>query len=446
NGVHMQSWVAPEMKECYERYLGVDWLSRDFETLGWERVGEIPDKVLWKVHGDLKKKMVDFLKSDITANCERQGIHRSMIRRKVDSLDPDALTIGFARRFAAYKRALMIFEDSDRLLRILDNAPGPVQIIFGGKAHPSDEAGKALLKQLYDYSWDERFIDKIFFIENYNLGTAQRLVQGVDLWLNNPLRLHEASGTSGMKVVVNGGLNLSILDGWWDEACSGDNGWSFGDGMEYSNIDTQNTADSDSFYDVLEASVIPAYFEKNGDGFPERWLAMMKESIRSLVPRFNTHRMLRQYYEEMYLPAARRAELLEAKGYEKARALAEWKQKIPLRFSRDHIRWYKVRGFTGDRLNVGDSFHVEAGVYLGKLAEDEVRVELVIMESGEKAVSTWQEAVTMNKTAVDESEETIIYSGEYRTDKAGTFVYGIRIIPVHPDLFCYQEPGLVHWA
>lgn len=446
NGVHMQTWVAPEMKECYERYLGVDWLSRDFEVLGWERVHEIPDKVLWQIHGDLKKRMVDFLKHDLSRHSERQGIHRALIRRKVDSLDPDALIIGFARRFASYKRALMLFQDGDRLLRILNNASGPVQIIFAGKAHPSDEAGKALLKQLYEYTWDERFVDKVFFIENYNLGTARYLVQGVDLWLNNPLRPREASGTSGMKVVVNGGLNLSILDGWWDEAYSGDNGWSFGGGLEYSNVDTQNTADSDSLYDVLESSVIPSYFEKNGSGLPERWIAMMKESIRSLVPRFNTHRMIRQYYEDMYLPAARRAELMEAKGYEKARALAGWKQKIPLRFSRDHIRWYKVRGFTGDRLNVGEAFQVEAGVYLGKLSEEEVRVELVIMESREQGVLTLQDRVVMVKTAADETEGILVYAGEYRAEKAGTFVYGIRIIPVHPDLFCYQETGLVHWA
>ncbi|MCK9230608.1 MAG: alpha-glucan family phosphorylase [Syntrophales bacterium] len=446
NGVHMQSWVAPEMKECYERYLGIDWLSKDFEKLGWDRTDEIPDKVLWQIHGDLKKKMVDFLKHECSRYGERQGIHRALVRRKTESLDPDALIIGFARRFAAYKRALMIFEDGERLLRILNNAPGPVHFVFTGKAHPSDEAGRALLKQLYTYTWDERFVDKVHFIENYNVGTARQLVQGVDLWLNNPLRPREASGTSGMKVVVNGGLNLSILDGWWDEAYAGDNGWSFGGGREFSNVDTQNMADSDSFYDILESSVIPTYFEKNGSGLPERWIAMMKGSIRSVVPHFNTHRMIKQYCEEMYLPAARRAELLEAKGYEKARALADWKQKIPFRFSRDHIRWYKVSGFTGDRLNVGETFRVEAGVSPGKLSEEEVRVELVIMEAREQDVLTRQDVVVMTKTDADEAEGTLVFAGEYRAEKAGTFVYGIRIIPVHPDLFSYQETGLVHWA
>ena len=446
NGVHMQSWVAPAMKECYERYLGIDWYSGDFETLGWERVDEIPDKVLWQTHVDLKTKMIDYVKGSLTAQSERQGIPRSLVRRKTESLDPGALIIGFARRFATYKRALMLFEDCERLSRLLNDNGRTVQVIFAGKAHPNDEAGKELLKQLFAYTWDERFIDNIFFIENYNLGMARSLVQGVDVWLNNPLRPREASGTSGMKVVVNGGLNLSILDGWWDEAYNGDNGWAFGDGREYSNVDTQNTADSDSFYDVLESSVLPCFFDTNGGGYPEKWLAMMKSSIKSLVPRFNTHRMVKQYYETMYLPAARRAAVLKARGYERARALAGWKQKISSRFSRDHIRWYKVRGFTGDRLDVGGSFQVEAGIDLGRLSEEEVRVELVIMESGERGVLRKSAVLGMSRTGVDADDGTLIYSGEYRAEKSGTFVYGIRIMPTHPDLFSYQEPGLVHWA
>lgn len=445
NGIHMQSWVAPEMKELYERHLGIDWYSKNFDTANWNKINEIPDKLLWQTHMELKVKMIDYLKEKGSSEGDRQGISPQIIQRKMASFDPNALIIGFGRRFATYKRATLIFEDLDRLLTILENPEKPVQIIFAGKAHPNDEAGKKLIKQIYSYTLDDRFIDKIFFVENHDLRVARHLVQGVDLWLNNPLRLREASGTSGMKVVVNGGLNISTLDGWWDEAFQ-DNGWVIGGRDEYTNLETQNIIDSQSIYDILENSVLPAYFRRNAEGIPEQWIYMMMRSIETLVPQYNTHRMLREYCEKMYVPVARRASMLQADDYARAKALSDWKAKIASRFSTDHIKWYRVKGFRGDRLDLGDEIEIQAGVEFGKLSADEIRVELVVSESDESARSKKPVIIPMEKTATSDVEDTIVYYGTYRAIKSGRFVYGIRVMPGHPDLLLYQELGLVHWA
>ncbi len=446
NGVHMQSWAAPEMKSLYERYLGVDWYSKNYDTSNWNKVDDIPDKLLWHTHEDLKMKMVDFFKKQLTCDCERQGISPTLIREKTGSLDSSALIIGFGRRFAAYKRADLLFRDTDRLRDILENAPDKIQFIFAGKAHPNDDAGRALIKRIYTLSMEQRFMDKIFFIENYNTEIARYLVQGVDVWLNNPLRPREASGTSGMKVVVNGGLNASILDGWWDEAYEGDNGWAIGGTKEYANLESQNLVDSQSLYDVLEKSIIPSYYDRNSEGIPEQWVSLIKQSIKSLVPEFNTHRMLREYYNTMYLPVARRYRELQENGYERAKALADWKLKIASRFSTDHIRWYRARGFRGDRLDLGDEFEVEVGVDRGKLDEHEIRVELIVLESDENDQLRHPIIIPMKKAGTNSEDNTFIYVGSHLALKSGRFVYGIRVMPSHADLFTYQEVGLVHWA
>jgi len=446
NGVHMQSWAAYEMKEVYKKYLGIDWYSKEFDRTGWDKVDKIPDKLLWQTHVDLKTSMVDYLRKQISCDYEKRGIAPKLIKTKLANLNPDALIIGFARRFAAYKRAMLIFNDPERLLQILGHAGHPVQIIFAGKAHPNDEGGRKLIKEIHEYAFDERFMDKVFFIENYDIGVARHLVSGVDVWLNNPTRPREASGTSGMKVVINGGLNFSILDGWWDEAYREDNGWAIGNGEEYSNPETCNAADSQSLYDMLENRIIPAYSKRDGDGIPEQWVYMMKQSIKTLVPQFNTHRMLREYYEKMYLPVAKRSKMLKANNYERTRALSDWKLKIASRFSTDHILWYRTKGVRGDRLDLGDKVEVEAGVALGKLSADEVRIELVILESDEQNQLKNPVIIPMKKAGATGDDGSVIYTCKFKAVKSGKHACGIRVLPGHPDMFSYQELGLAHWA
>ncbi|MDO9528169.1 MAG: alpha-glucan family phosphorylase [Syntrophales bacterium] len=447
NGVHIQSWIAPELRALYETYIGIDWYAENFDISNWDKVSEIPDALLWQKHMDIKANMIDFLKSRMARDMERQGLTPKLIEKKIESLSPNAMIIGFGRRFATYKRGHLMFSDPERLSQILDDPDRPVQIIFGGKAHPNDEEGKKIIKNIYSYTLDESFMDKIFFVENYDMEIARHLVQGVDVWLNNPIRPQEASGTSGMKVVVNGGLNFSILDGWWDEGFTGTNGWSIGEGREYANLETQNLVDSQNLYDTLENSVIPSYYNRSSEGIPEKWVYIMKESISTLVPRFNTHRMLREYYEKMYLPASRRAAILSSNNYERARALADWKLKIASRFSTVHIKWFKTKGFRGDSLNIGDEFKLQVGVELGKLAENEIQMELVVAEPDEgKERLKNQSVIIMDKDKTLEEEGVVIYSGKHKATKSGKFVYGIRAMPSHPDLLRYHELGLVHWG
>ncbi|MBN2569105.1 MAG: alpha-glucan family phosphorylase [Deltaproteobacteria bacterium] len=446
NGVHMQTWMAREFRELYEQYLGIDWNMKESQASKWENIDDIPDHALWQTHTDLKNRMADYLKIRMAEDCDNQGVSPAFKQRKVAALNPDALIVGFARRFAAYKRGTLIFDDPERLLKILEESSVPVQIVFAGKAHPSDETGQSYLKKIYEYTYNDRFIDKIFFIENYDLDLSKYLVSGVDLWLNNPLRPKEACGTSGMKVIPNGGLNMSILDGWWDEAYGKNRGWVIGRRKEYANLETQNLIDSQNLYGTLENLVIPAFAKRNAEGIPNDWVVMMKESIKALVPRFNTHRMLTDYYSRMYLPVAERGTLLNDNTYERAKILSDWKIKVASRFSTDHIRWYKVRGFHGERLEQNDTFHVEAGIEYGKMTEHETQVELVVIEVMDDGEYDTPIIVPMVKTALMEEDGTVVYKGSYRVEKSGRFLYGLRVRPHHPDLYCYQEVSLVHWA
>ena len=240
--------------------------------------------------------------------------------------------------------------------------------------------------------------------------------------------------------------NLSIRDGWWDEAYAGTNGWTIGEDREFSNIESSNLYDSQNLYDLLEHVVIPLFYKRTAEGIPDQWVHMMKESIRTLVPFFNTHRMLREYYSKMYLPTAVRGARLQQEKFARAKALAHWKLKIASRFSTDHIRWFKTKGVRGDTLNLGDTFEIEAGIESGKLHDDEIRVELVIGETGDDDRIVNPRIIAMSKISEVEAEGISIYSGTYTTVRSGRFVYGIRVLPTHPDLLRYQEVGLVHWG
>jgi len=293
---------------------------------------------------------------------------------------------------------------------------------------------------------DERFIDRVFFLENYDMHMARTVVQGVDVWLNNPLRPQEASGTSGMKVVMNGGLNFSVLDGWWCEGYDAGTGWAIGEGKEYANREAQDLADSAEIYRILEEEIVPKYYERSGEGLPVHWIGMMKTSISTLAPRFGSQRMLREYLERMYLPAAKRSHRLNADGYAGAKALADWKAKIASRFSTVHILSFQARGLRGDSLNFGQAFQVEAAVALGRLNREEVRAELVVAAVDESKRPVRPEIVPMTFSGDGSREGVARYAGAYQATRAGRFVYGIRVLPSHPDLIRYQELGLVHWG
>ncbi|MBA2433397.1 MAG: alpha-glucan family phosphorylase, partial [Chthoniobacterales bacterium] len=302
NGVHTKTWMAPEFSALYTKYLG-DWEERLTDAEFWRGVIDIPDAQLWETHQKLKLRLVEFVRERMRQRAERIGESPEAIRDINHILDPEVLTIGFARRFATYKRGALLFSDKERLARLLHDVARPVQFIFAGKSHPRDEGGKALIQQVYQFSREAGLQNRLVFLEDYDTYIARRLVQGVDLWLNNPLRPLEASGTSGMKLPPNGGLNLSELDGSWCESYNGKNGWAIGAEIEDGTVDFQSEVDAGSLYQLLENQVIPLYYAKPDGKLPLAWLQLMRESIRSITPVFNTHRMVKEYTERLYTPA-----------------------------------------------------------------------------------------------------------------------------------------------
>jgi starch phosphorylase len=304
NGVHARTWLAPAMQELYSRRIGPDWADHLTDPKMWARIEGVLDAELWETHRTLRANLVSFVRREVTAQRRRNGHTEEMIAAATTALDPDSLTIGFARRFATYKRANLLFTDLERLKRIVCNAERPVQIVFAGKAHPADQPGQEVLKAVVQAGMMPELRSRIVFVEDYDINVARHLVQGVDVWLNTPRRPQEASGTSGEKVLLNGGLNLSVLDGWWAEAYDGLNGFAIGNGVCHVDVAEQDRRDAESLYRVLETEVVPLYYNQDDQGVPHGWVAYIKRAIRTLGWRFNTDRMLRDYVFECYLPSA----------------------------------------------------------------------------------------------------------------------------------------------
>lgn len=303
NGIHTGTWLARRLRHLYTRYLGSDWEERIDDPEIWEKIEDIPDQELWAVRKHLKRKLVAYMRDRVRQQWIYTGIHPVQVIAAGALLDPNVLTIGFARRFATYKRANLVLRDMDRLLQILNRPNMPVQIIFAGKAHPADEPGKLLIQQVYRAVKLAENGGRLVFLEDYDMNLARYLVQGVDVWLNTPRRPNEASGTSGQKAALNGVLNFSVLDGWWREGYNGKNGWAIGTEQDYSDPNQQDQADAESLYDILENEIVPLYYaQRSADGLPGDWIAMMKESIRTLAPRFSIHRMIKEYISRMYFP------------------------------------------------------------------------------------------------------------------------------------------------
>ena len=306
NGIHTLSWISFDMQNLLDRYLGPRWRTKPLEYGIWERVQKIPDAELWRTHERRKERLIDFCRERLKAQIINRGFTKNEINHAGQILTPEALTIGFARRFATYKRGTLLFRDIERLKKIISNPHRPVQIIFAGKAHPHDNGGKELIKNIAEICRREEFRDHIVFLEDYDINVARYMVQGVDVWLNNPRRPLEASGTSGMKVPPNGGLNFSILDGWWDEAYDGQNGWAIGNREEYTDLEYQDEVESNALYNVLENEIIPLYYERGRDDIPRQWVTAMKWSMQTVCPQFSTNRMVADYFNKFYTNASRR--------------------------------------------------------------------------------------------------------------------------------------------
>ncbi len=443
NGIHTKTWMAPEFSALYEKYLG-NWEEKLTDEDFWRRVIDIPDAVLWDTHQKLKARLVQFVRDRVRLQRERASESPESIRNANRLLDPDILTIGFARRFATYKRGALLFSDKERLQRLLNDRTRPVQFIFAGKSHPRDEGGKALIQEVYKFSRESGLENRIVFVEDYDTYIARRLVQGVDLWLNNPLRPLEASGTSGMKAPPNGGLNLSVLDGWWGESFNGNNGWAIGSEIKTGTADFQNEVDALSLYQLLENQIIPLYYAKPDGKLPLAWLQLMRESIRSVTPVFNTHRMVKEYTERLYLPAARSHREFTENDCAAAAELSQWKTRMRKDWPQVRIEQVQVGNADRQNIPVGESLELSARVHLGAVNPEHIRVEAYHGETENGGIKN--PAITMLSQASQNGDGSYIYRGSVPAKESGAYGFSVRVIPTHPHLQQEHELRLITWS
>ncbi|MAF26271.1 MAG: hypothetical protein CME07_00215 [Gemmatimonadetes bacterium] len=442
NGIHSQTWVSREMRELFDRHLGPRWCRDPEDRTIWDGVDRIPDEILWRTREVQRQRLVSVVRSRLRERLVAANATPVEVAAAEGVLDPSALTIGFARRFAPYKRADLLLADPDRLRAILTNPDRPVQFVFAGKAHPRNDAGKKLIQEIVRFSRLPEVRGRVVFVEDYDMDVAARLVQGVDVWMNTPRRPLEASGTSGMKASINGVLNMSVLDGWWDEAAGERLGWSIGNGEVYDDSTTQDSIESGAIYDLLENEIAPLFYERSRDGIPEQWIGMMKETIRGICPEFNTNRMVREYAEQYYFPVADRSARLASNGNGATRELAAWMERVASVWDAVEIR--EIR--TGDPagLTVGSTVGVRARVALGGLSESDLLVQIyhgAVDAQGELAGA---EGVRMIMDGTLEAGEAW-FSGEVPCPVTGQRGFAVRVLPRHADLPHPFLPGLIRW-
>ena len=443
NGVHIHSWVSPDMIQLYERYLGIEWDGRPTDQTAWKRVDNIPDAELWRTHERRRERLVAFARMRLKQQLKQRGAPPVEIARADEVLDPEALTIGFARRFATYKRGTLIFRNLDRLAAIINNKERPVQIVFAGKAHPKDHGGKELIAEIIQMARRPEFRRRLVFLEDYDINMARYLDQGVDVWLNNPRRPLEASGTSGMKVAANGGLNLSILDGWWCEGYAGDNGFAIGAGEEYTDLTYQDDIESRAIYDLLEQEIVPLYYTRSSDGLPRGWLRMMKRSIQSLSPVYSTGRMVAEYMEKCYWPSGQRHLKLASDNLKKANDLATWRRRVSRGWNQVHVEAVEANG--ADPMQVGGELQVQAKVNLGGFSPDDVEVQLFHGLVDSLGEIPQPRTVTMSHNGAPKQGTTWVFTGSIPCRTSGQHGYKVRVLPRNGDLANSYEPGLVCW-
>lgn len=449
NGVHFRSWNSNEMNRLYDRYLGSHWRENQADPKLWLRVGSIPQEELWRTHERRRERLVAFTRRRLRSQLTQRGAARSAIDAADEVLDPSALTIGFARRFATYKRATLLLRDVSRLERILNHPDRPVQILFAGKAHPRDDAGKALIQEIMKLAQQKEFRRRLVFLEDYDMGVARALVQGCDVWLNTPLRPFEASGTSGMKALANGALNVSTLDGWWDEAwhyaatTGSFIGWAIGRGEKYESAEYQDQIEAAALYDLLESEIVPAFYERSADGLPRRWISYMKSSIGTLSYSFNAQRMVKDYTSDSYTRAHEKCQQLLAAGAQRTRDLAAWLARVESEWPNVSVETVDAIG--NGELQIGDKICVQAGVLLGNLAPDEVAVEFYFGRVDADGQITNGMSVPMEYVGRRDGIH-LFEANKVPCSLSGHNGYTVRIRPFHEDEARPFLPGLLNWA
>ena len=445
NGVHAPTFLAPQWADVFDNFLGDAWPHHLHDPAFWARIGELPDHTFWKTHQALKSQMLHLVRYRVASQHFRNKgseSHVDRLLRLADPANPNALTIGFGRRFATYKRATLLFENFDLLHEIVSAAQRPVLFLFAGKAHPADAPGQDLIRHIARVAASPQFEGKILLVEEYDLRLARRLVSGVDVWLNNPIYPLEASGTSGMKAAINGVLNLSVLDGWWGEGYQGDNGWAIKPASEALDQHRRNQEEARTLYELLQDQVVPLYYDRGESGLPARWIAMAKRSIATIMPRFNASRTVDEYVSVCYQPAAWHGARLQADGYSGARTLADWRRRVRAAWSGVTIRRLDS---PAKRVYFGDCIRVEVAMHLNGLAAEDVRVELRLLCGERGGDSAWQSHAFRPEGAVTASGEQRFVLN-LSPELCGKLDYRIRAYPRHVLLAHPLETGLMIWA
>jgi starch phosphorylase len=441
NGIHLPTMLYGELAMLYDHYLQPDWRERYTDPRLWDDVADIPARELWEVHRKQKRQLIQFVRERSVKAAERRNASVAETRRLEQVLDPDAFTIGFARRFATYKRATLIFRDVARLKKLLNDRNRPVQIIIAGKAHPKDHPGKTLIREIVQLSRDSELAQHLVFVEDYSLQVAREMVQGVDLWLNNPRRGEEACGTSGMKAAINGVPNLSILDGWWDEAYEADLGFALGDRDIYE--PGQDEFHASGIYSILENEILPMYFQRGEDGLPLEWLERVKNCIRKISPQFNAQRMIREYMHRLYEPAYAASRQHREHDYAYSRRKAAWAQKVEAAWER--VGFADMGPKPQGLLISGERLSLRVTVELAGLEPDDVRVEALVGAVSPGGALAGSEVIPL--VAGERKGTACVYTCEYRPRQTGRLGYGLRISPNHfTDPLARPCGSLIRWG
>ncbi len=442
NGVHTCTWLAPNLKELYNEYLVPYWQDKIYLNETWERINNIPNAKLWKEHQIRKEKLLKLVNDNVTARLKNAGMHYDQIREITSKLNPNALTIGFARRFATYKRATLIFKDLERITQILNDESRPVQLIFAGKAHPKDIEGQNLIKRIHEISMMPQFKGKIFLLEGYDMNVARHLISGVDVWLNNPRRPMEASGTSGEKASVNGVVNFSILDGWWAEGYNQKNGWAIGTNAEYMSYEEQDIADSESIYNTLENKIIPAYYNKQQDGISKEWLTLMKNSIISTGGNYSTARMLVDYTEQLYIPLCNvtnkyfsNLELVTDFNRVKGQLYANW----------DDIKIAQVNNLDNISIDAGNNIKVSCVVTLPNINVENIETQAYYGKILDNGTIEKIGIIPMDLVLSDDEKREYTFEAKIELKTGGNYGYTFRVMPKHEMLLDSANMNLIKW-
>ncbi len=442
NGVHYGTWISKEWQQLHNKTFGADFLNNLSDSSYWSKIYEVNDDVLWNIKENHREKLITYVKEKLHENWTQRFEDPKQLVRITQSISSKTLTIGFARRFATYKRAYLLFSNLKRLSKIVNNPERPIQFIFAGKAHPNDKPGQAMIKEIVRISKLPEFVGKIVFMENYDMNLARQLVQGVDIWLNTPTRPLEASGTSGMKAVMNGAMNFSVLDGWWCEGYKEGAGWALPEKRTYDDQEFQNKLDAETIYSMLENEIAPLYYNRDKDGIPHQWIQYMKKCIAEIAPEFTTKRMIDDYHERYYSKLADRNKQIIANNYKLADEITDWKKKISEKWDDIYVISTDIEK-SSETLTLGKSYKGEVKLDLKGLSPEEIGIELVLTEQDASGEFTIVEKTPFK--FLENDEHISIFSISITPKKSGVFNYGIRMYPKHHAIPHRQDFAYVRW-